>query len=169
MSDLRDVLEREARRIEGAPQAWETMMQRATRRRTARRVGTAVLALVLAAGGSLFAIRALGPTADVRPVAAPETLIAEIAGVSVDFPADWTLLDVRQQIDDEAPASPFPSPVLEILNVTGQSCLNARGTPLPETAVILHVSELTEASGQLPAWPVSLERESGSSFGCGQG
>lgn len=169
MSDLRDVLEREARRVDGPPDAWRNMVRRADRRRTARRVGTAVMALAVAAGGSFVAFRGLGPTADVRPAAAPETLTAEIAGVSIDYPPDWTLLDVRHQIDDEAPPSPLPSPVLEILNVTGQSCLNARGTPLPETAVILQVAELTEVPDRLPAWPVSLERESGSSFGCGQG
>ncbi|MGZ6543992.1 MAG: TolB family protein [Actinomycetota bacterium] len=49
MSDLQDVLDREARRISAEPDALEAVLRRVDRRRQNRRVATAVFALILAA------------------------------------------------------------------------------------------------------------------------
>jgi hypothetical protein len=162
MSDLKNVLDREAHRVSPGPESWERVVRRTARRRTARRGGIAAVAVMLAAGGSLLAFRALGPAPELRPAGPQAILTAEIAGISIDYPADWTLLDVRTEpVEARTPGQPVLTPVLEILNITAQSCAQAEGWAdvlRPDTVLL----QVREASGGTPAgvwprWPVALE------------
>lgn len=74
MSDLRDQMEREARRIHAEPDALADVTARSHHHQRRRRVGAGVLALAVAATGTLVAVRTFIPTGGkVRPRPAGET------------------------------------------------------------------------------------------------
>lgn len=71
MSEFRPFLDREAQEIDPQPGAFDGVLRRAERRRSARRVATAVVALVLAGGGIGLAYATLGPDRGGRPTGQP--------------------------------------------------------------------------------------------------
>jgi hypothetical protein len=87
MSDVRRALEREGQRFELEPGALERLFERRRRKQRNQRIGTAIVALVIAAAGlglATLGLRGLGD--DVRPATPPTTgpgreLYVEIAGV----------------------------------------------------------------------------------------
>lgn len=82
MSDLRETLERESERFVLSPGGIERLHRRRRRRQRNRRLGVGVLTLTLAAGGTLFAVRAFQR---VRPAPRPadEPRVVEIASIGV--------------------------------------------------------------------------------------
>jgi hypothetical protein len=86
MSDLKRALEREGQRFELEPGALERLFDRRRRKQRIQRIGTAVVALVVAASGlGLAALGLRGLGTDTRPAAPPTTgpdreLYLEIAG-----------------------------------------------------------------------------------------
>jgi len=87
MSDVRRALEREGQRFELEPGALERLFERRRRKQRNQRIGTAIVALVIAAAGlglATLGLRGLGD--DVQPATPPTTgpgreLYVEIAGV----------------------------------------------------------------------------------------
>src|ERR671919_563208 len=82
MSDFRETLERESERFVLSPGGIERLHRRRRRRQRNRRLGVGVLTLTLAAGGTLFAVRAFQR---VRPAPRPadEPRVVEIASIGV--------------------------------------------------------------------------------------
>jgi hypothetical protein len=89
MSDVRRVLEREGQRFELEPGALERLFDRRRRKQRNQRIGTAAVALVIAAAGiGLVALGLRGLGTDTRPAAPPTSgpgreLYEEIAGTYV--------------------------------------------------------------------------------------
>src|SRR5918996_1679217 len=82
MSDLRETLERESERFVFLPRGLERLHRRRRRRQRNRRLGVGVLTLTLAAGGTLFAVRAFQRVRPApRPAAQPR--VVEIASIGV--------------------------------------------------------------------------------------
>lgn len=72
--DLKELLDLEARRVEGNGHGLASVLRRADRRRRARRVGVAVLAMAIAVSGTLGALRAFNPqSGEVRSANDPQT------------------------------------------------------------------------------------------------
>lgn len=92
MTDLRELLDAEADRVLGRPDVLSHVLRRVERRRRGRRIGTAALALLIAAGGMVGAYSAFGrPGSEAGPGAGyrgvwPQTSLeeAEIAQSRVD-------------------------------------------------------------------------------------
>jgi hypothetical protein len=86
MSDVRRALERESQQFELEPGALERLFDRRSRKQRNQRIGTAVVALVIAAAGiGLVALGFVGLRTDTQPAAPPTTgpgpeLYMEIAG-----------------------------------------------------------------------------------------
>src|ERR687892_86692 len=82
MSDLREALRRGSERFVLSPGGLERLHRRRRRRQRNRRLGVGVLTLTLAAGGTLFAVRAFQR---VRPAPRPadEPRVVEIASIEV--------------------------------------------------------------------------------------
>jgi outer membrane protein assembly factor BamB len=80
MSELRDELNRIGRPFEPEPGGFERLSSRRRRRRLTRQTGSISLALFLAAGGLLVAVRALGPRDATRPAAASAPITAQNIG-----------------------------------------------------------------------------------------
>jgi hypothetical protein len=78
MSEFRDRLDQEARRVRGRPEALQQVLDRAARRRRTRRVASGVLGLAVAATGLSIAYAAFNPE---DPVAGPGS--APVPGPSV--------------------------------------------------------------------------------------
>jgi hypothetical protein len=71
MPDLHDFLDDEARRVRAKPDALGGVLDRANRRRRAKRIATGVLALAVAGGGIGLAIAAFRPARQVEPGSLP--------------------------------------------------------------------------------------------------
>ena len=71
MPDLGDLLDDEARRVRGGPEALDEVLRRAGRRRRARLIGSGVLALALAGGAFGLAYAAFRPSGRTAPAARP--------------------------------------------------------------------------------------------------
>jgi hypothetical protein len=71
MSDLRDLLDGEARRVRARPEALAAVRRRADRRRRVRRIASGALALAIAAGGIGLAYAAFRPSEGARPAGTP--------------------------------------------------------------------------------------------------
>lgn len=69
--DLNDLLDAEARRVRGGPDALTLVLRRAGRRRRARRIATGVLALAVAVATFGLAYAAFRPSAQVGPTGQP--------------------------------------------------------------------------------------------------
>lgn len=68
MSELRDLLDREARQIQGGDESLSWVMRRVHRRRRSRRAATGAVALMIAAVGAFGTFRAFSPRPDDRRV-----------------------------------------------------------------------------------------------------
>src|SRR5918996_4906243 len=82
MSEFRETLEQESERFVLPPGGLERLHHRRRRRQRNRRLGAGVMALVLAAGGTLFAVRAFQR---VRPAPRPadQPRVVETASIGV--------------------------------------------------------------------------------------
>jgi len=90
MSQLRELLDREARRVDAAPDALDTVLRKHRRGRVARRTGTAMLALILSLAAIPILIEAIGSTGpgpgDQSPEPSRSAPVAHRNGpIAVDF------------------------------------------------------------------------------------
>ena len=199
MTDLeqqvRELLEEKSRESHVAPQATKRVLGRA-RRRQAAVVLVSVVAVATIVTGSIAGLNAIaGPSKPDLVVGGSESRTATIAGVTVTYPSEWTMIDLwplAQHIvtsyvttatgpdgsstSQETPAeAPSGLPIFQLLNADlglAPTCMSgATGLPsLPYTGATLYVAYNRDAL-QRPdlstgTWPVQLRSGSGA---CGDG
>ncbi len=199
MTDLeqqvRELLEEKSRESHVAPQATKRVLGRA-RRRQAAVVLVSVVAVATIVTGSIAGLNAIaGPSKPDLVVGGSESRTATIAGVTVTYPSEWTMIDLwplAQHIVtsyvttatgpdgsstwQETPAeAPSGLPIFQLLNADlglAPTCMSgATGLPsLPYTGATLYVAYNRDAL-QRPdlstgTWPVQLRSGSGA---CGDG
>ena len=86
MSELQGLLDREAHRVSAAPGALESVLHRADRRRRNRRIGSAVLALVLAAAAISTLVKAFEQS-EPKPARWPKITVENVARLQLAWTA----------------------------------------------------------------------------------
>jgi hypothetical protein len=120
MSEFRDQLDAEARRVRAGPDALEQLKVRARRRRIRRQVGSGVAALAVAGAGFAVAVGAfrgpgqtgpaVGPSASPSPtpvtvvVAAPTSLRMEASDLAERLKEDGYLVELKLLAREEVPS-----------------------------------------------------------------
>lgn len=133
MNELREPLEREARRVSARSDALASVLGRAKRARSIRRIGSAAIALMIGGGGLAVALGAFQPGGSVRPVTEPKpSPTSRAATFSYDVPSESMLpsfatgqtveVDPNAGIPKRGAVIVFQDPNAAFFDVDGEQC-----------------------------------------------